>query len=155
MLAVLTAVIVLPTIGHIPVAMAQVDPGELSALEERRDDLERELRGWMPISRRSTPRSAGIKREIRRGLVETELLADDIEQAAFDRQEPASTQVRMAIIGFTRGDPRQNALLNEVLTLEGDDEPARRRELYEAVIENAVARLSVIDERLDTLHERL
>ena len=85
--------------------------------------------------------------------VEIELLADDIEWTAFTREEPASTRLEIAIFGFTRGDPRQNEMLNEVRTLEGDDEPSRRRALYESVIEDTLGRLAVIDTRLVELRE--
>ena len=136
-------------------AHAQIDPDQLDELEARRDELTIEIGELDAELERLTLEINNLEALEATQRVEVELLADDIEWTAFTREEPASTRVEIAIFGFTRGDPRQNEMLNEVRTLEGDDEPSRRRALYESVIEDTLDRLAVIDARLAELAEEL
>ncbi|MEQ8839984.1 MAG: DUF3048 domain-containing protein [Acidimicrobiales bacterium] len=139
----------------VPPANAQIDPGQLDELQSRRDELTIEIGEidaeleQLALERRSLEEQQNDQR------IGVELIADDIEWTAFTREEPASTRVEIAIFGFTRGDPRQNEMLNEVRTLEGDDEPSRRRALYESVIDDTLGRLAVIDDRLTELATEL
>lgn len=136
-------------------AQAQIDPGQLGELERRRDELTIQISELDVELERLALAIADLEDQQATQRVEIELLADDIEWTTFTRQEPATTRVEIAIFGFTRGDPRQNEMLNEVRTLEGDDEPGRRRALYESVIEDTMDRLTVIDTRLIELREEL
>jgi hypothetical protein len=136
-------------------AQAQIDPGQLSELERRRDDLTIQISEVDTELERLAVEINALEDQQSTQRVEVELVADDIEWTAFTREEPASTRVEIAIFGFTRGDPRQNEMLNEIQTLEGDDEPSRRRALYESVIEDTLDRLAVIDARLAELAEDL
>ncbi len=129
-------------------ALAQTDPGELGSLERQRDELTLQLGELDAQLEVLAVEISDLEDEIDVRRIEVELVADDIEWTAFTRQEPASTRVEIAIVGFTQGDPRQNEMLNEVRTLEGDDEPSRRRALYESVIEDTEDRLEVIDGKL-------
>jgi len=136
-------------------AQAQIDPGQLDDLESRRDELTIQIGELDAELERLTLEISDLEKQQDSQRIQVELVADDIEWTVFTRQEPAATRVEIAIFGFTRGDPRQNALLNEVRTLEGDDEPSRLRALYESVIEDTVDRLAVIDLRLLELDEEL
>ncbi|MEZ5247396.1 MAG: DUF3048 domain-containing protein [Acidimicrobiales bacterium] len=136
-------------------ARAQIDPGQLGELERRRDELTVQISEIDAELEVLAVEIKALEDEQATQRVEVELLADDIEWTAFTREEPAATRVQIAIFGFTRGDPRQNELLNEILTLEGDDEPSRRRALYESVIDDTMDRLAVIDARLADLGDDL
>ena len=57
----------------------------------------------------------GLDRAVVTAGVQIELLADDFERAVDDRREPAATRVAIALAGFTAGDPRDNAVLEERL----------------------------------------
>ena len=129
-------------------ADAQNDPGEIASLEARRDELALEIGGLDAQIDTLSVEIDELTDEQSLALTTVELLADDIERTVFAREEPAATRMEIAIVGFTQGDPRQNEMLNEVRTLEGDDEPSRRRALYESVIRDAEDRLAVIDSRL-------
>ena len=136
-------------------ADAQIDPSQLDELENRRDELTVRIGEIDAELEELTLEINSLEDQQSDQQVEIELIADDIEWTAYTREEPASTRVEIAIFGFTRGDPRQNELLNEILTLEGDDEPSRRRALYESVIDDTLDRLAVIDARLAELAEEL
>lgn len=134
---------------------AQIDPGEIASLEQVRDELTVAIGGLDAELEQLSIELAALGDNRSTALTEIELLADDIEWTVFTRQEPAATRMEIAIVGFTQGDPRQNEMLNEVRTLEGDDEPSRRRALYESVINDAEDRLAVIDEHLNELSGEL
>jgi hypothetical protein len=136
-------------------AHAQIDPGQIGDLERHRDELTLRISDIDVELERLTLAIANLETQEETQRIELELVADDIEWTVFTRQEPAATRVEIAIFGFTRGDPRQNEMLNEVRTLEGDDAPSRRRALYESVIEDTVDRLAAIDSRLNELDETL
>ncbi|MEM7142818.1 MAG: DUF3048 domain-containing protein [Actinomycetota bacterium] len=136
-------------------AVAQNDPNEIRELEARRDELTIEIGEVDTLLENLAAEIERLEDEVDVNQVLVELVADEIEWTVFTRQEPAATRVEMAIIGFTQGDPRQNELLNEIRTLEGDDEPTRRRALYESVIDDTVDRLEVIDTRLGELQDEL
>lgn len=136
-------------------AVGQIDPGELSDLERRRDEIVTELADLDRRVGELELRVDDLEDQTRTDRARIELVADDIERVAHARREPESTRVEIAIVGFTRGDPRQNAILDEVRTLEGDDEPSRRRVLYESVIDDANERLAVIDAQLIELRGTL
>jgi hypothetical protein len=147
----LAALLVCSAVAVSTPALAQIDPGLLGDLEHRRDELTIELGALDAQLETLALTIAGLEDDTDTRAVELELVADDIEWTVFARQEPAATRVEIAIVGFTQGDPRQNEMLNEVLTLEGDDEPSRRRALYESVIDDTVDRLVVIDTQLAEL----
>ncbi len=132
-------------------AQAQIDPGQLAELEQLRDELTLELGEVDAELEQLALKIRTLEDDQRDQRIGIELIADEVEWTAFTREEPASTRVEIAIFGFTRGDPRQNELLNEVRTLEGDDSPSRLRALYESVIDDTVGRLAAIDDRLTEL----
>lgn len=150
-----TALCVVAALAATTPANAQNDPGELASLEQKRDELTIEIGNVDALLEDLAEQIEALEDDVDVNDVLIELVADEIEWTVFTRQEPAATRVEIAIIGFTRGDPRQNELLNEVRTLEGDDEPSRRRALYESVIDDTVDRLEVIDERLGELMDDL
>lgn len=132
-------------------ASGQSSPGELGDLERRRDEITIEL-GQLDAELGSLDDDlAQVDDEIEVREAAIELVADQFERTVDERREPEHTRLTIALVGFTGGDPRSNALLDEVRVLEGDDEPSRRRELYEAVIEDARRQLEDFDEQLRVL----
>ncbi len=135
--------------------MAQIDPGEIGQLEQRRDEIVLEL-GRLDVELAELESQLmDLDAAIGDRWVGIELVADEIERTVDSRREPAATRVEIAIVGFTAGDPRRNAMLDEIQVLEGSDEPSRRRELYSAVIDDAEDRLSAINDQLVALTENL
>ena len=138
-----------------PPAGGQVDPGELSELEGRRDEIISRLATLDATIAELTTELDALEDAVGAAEVGIELVADDFERTVDARREPASTRVEMALVGFTQGDPTQNGILDEIRTLEGDDGPTRRRVLYESVIEDTTDRLTAIDDRLGSLADEL
>ena len=136
-------------------AVGQIDPGRLGELERRRDQIVEETAalgarlGELELQIDELEEQADIDR------IRIELVADDIERAVHARREPEATRVKIAIVGFTQGDPRHNALLDEVRTLEGDEQQSQRRILYQSVIEETTQRLDSINRRLIELDSSL
>ncbi len=136
-------------------ASGQTSPGELGDLERRRDEITIELGRLDAELGALDDDLARVDEEIDVRRAAIELVADDFERAVDARREPEHTRVTVALVGFTSGDPRSNALLDEVRVLQGDDEPSRRRELYEAVIVDAEQRLEESDEQLRGLADEM
>ena len=126
-------------------AASQVE-AEIDDLEARRDEIGVELAQIDTDLQLTEAELEVLDRERAAAEVQIELTADDLERAVHARREPASTRVEIAIVGFTQGDPRENALLDEVLALQGSDEGSRARELYTAVIDDAQTRLESAEE---------
>ncbi|MEO0495128.1 MAG: DUF3048 domain-containing protein, partial [Actinomycetota bacterium] len=135
-------------------ASGQVE-AEIETLEVRRDEIGVEL-GQIDTDLALTEAELEVlDRERVAAEVQIELTADDLERAVDSRREPASTRVEIAIVGFTQGDPRENALLDEVLALQGSDENTRARELYTAVIDDAQTRLERAEDAIREVADRL
>ena len=135
-------------------APAQTDR-ELANLETRRAELNQqltELDDQLAATRDEISLLATRKQV---AATRIELLADDYEATVDAWQEPAGTRVQIALIGFTNGDPRQSALIDEVLALQGSDQGARARELYTAAIEDAQQRLEAVEVLLRELADQL
>ncbi|MEM9520839.1 MAG: DUF3048 domain-containing protein [Actinomycetota bacterium] len=128
---------------------------EIPELEARRDEIADELARLDTDLANAEVDLVDLGDALAAAEIGVELLADEFERAVDDRREPAATRVEMAIVGFTNGDPRQNALVTEVLALQGSDENVRARELYSAAIEDAQQRLDAADERLRILAEQM
>ena len=121
---------------------------EIDELGTRRDELAAELARIDADLQATETELLDLDDDLAAGRIAIELIADDYERAVDDRREPANTRIEMAIVGFTNGDPRQNALIDEVLALQGSDENSRARELYSAAIDDAQRRLDAADDRL-------
>lgn len=130
---------------------------EIGELEQRRVELGNELAEVDAELAASEVALEGIDDALAAAEVRIELLADDFERAVDERREPAATRVEIAIAGFTNGDPRQNAVLDEIRVLSGNDDsdPTRARELYSAVIDDAEDRLDQADQRLRDITDEL
>lgn len=130
---------------------------EINQLEGLRAELGNQLAGVDAELAVSEVELEGIEGALRTARVRIELLADDFERAVDQRRIPAATRVQIAIAGFTNGDPRQNAVLDEIRVLSGldDTDPSRARELYSAVIEDTEAQLDEADNRLRQLTDEL
>jgi len=136
-------------------AAAQIDPGEISQLEARRDEITTELaRLDLEIIAANTDVD-DLVALIERREIDIELTADQIAITVDSRREPAHTRNVIALAGYTAGDPRGNAFLTEIQTLQGDDSADRRREFYSAVIGDALDRLATIDAALISLRGEL
>ncbi|MFQ5558081.1 MAG: DUF3048 domain-containing protein [Acidimicrobiales bacterium] len=132
-------------------AWGQLDSDELSRLESLRDELAVRIAEFDAGIDALTATIDGLDDELRRSEVEFELVADEIERVVDLRREPETTRVEIAIAGFMKGDPRGNALLDELASLQGTSVAARRRQFYDAVIDNATQRLARIDDQLRAL----
>lgn len=84
-----------------------------------------------------------------------ELLAEEFERTVDERREPEATRVEIAVVSFRKGDPRQNALIDEIRALDDSTAETLRRVLYESVITAATQRLAELDARLKDLTDRL
>jgi len=136
-------------------AAGQIDPGEISQLEGRRDEIVTELGALDSQIIQAGADVDDLVALIDRREIEIEITADRIAITADSRREPANTRSEIALAGYTAGDPRGNALLTEIQTLEGDDSGSRRREFYSAVIEDAQGRLDAIDAALVAFRSQL
>ncbi len=142
-------------VGVVPPALGQVDPNELPTLEARRDEITVRIGELDAALAAVDTEIDGLDDDLHLADLRLELVADEFESAVDARREPADTRVQMAIAGFVRGDPRANALLDELEALGGGETPARKRALYDAVIEDAEKRLAAVDARLAELHDRV
>ena len=86
---------------------------------------------------------------------QVELLADELEKTVDERREPEATRIDIAVISFRKGDPRQNALIDEIRSLDGSNQATLRRVLYQAVISDATQRLDEFNARLQDLADQL
>ncbi|MBT7431134.1 MAG: hypothetical protein HN783_15100, partial [Ilumatobacter sp.] len=152
---VLVAAVAVASLGASTPAYGQASTGEISDLERRRGEITVELGQLDAELGLIDDNLARIDAEIDVRKAAIELVADELERAVDARREPEHTRLTIAIVGFTSGDPRSNALLDEVRVLERDDEPSRRRELYQAVIEDARRQLEQFDEQLRGLAEQM
>ena len=146
-LAVLAGVLAAACLGQVE--------AEIEALEVRRDEIGIELDQIDTDLALTEAELEVLDRERVTAEVQIELTADDLERAVDSRREPASTRVAIALVGFTQGDPRENALLDEVLALQGSDENTRARELYTAAIDDAQTRLERAEASIRDVARRL
>ena len=85
-----------------------------------------------------------------------ELLADQYEKTVDDRRAPETTRLEIAISSFKKGDPQQNALIDEIRSLDNlGNAGANRRVLYDSVISAANQRLTDLNEQLRELGSRI
>jgi|DEB0MinimDraft_10_1074344.scaffolds.fasta_scaffold00815_5 hypothetical protein len=150
----LTSAVVVTLLATASPAPAQADR-ELADLEARRSELNDQLAvlDSQIAASRSEISDLALRKQVSSARIE--LVADNYESTAHAWREPATTRIQIAIIGFTNGDPRQSALIDEVLALQGSDEGARARELYTAAIEDAQSRLELIEELLRGISDEL
>ena len=128
---------------------------ELALLEVRRSELSVELGD---IQTELVEAEAGLDQldaENEAAQIQIELIADEFERAAHARREPAQTRVQIALAGFTAGDPRQTALIDEILALQGTSDKTRATRLYTAVIEDAQNRLVEAENRLRDVADQM
>jgi len=136
-------------------AAGQIDPGEISQLEARRDQIIGELANLDVEIGRAGEEVDQLTALIDQREIAIELVADRIAITVDSRREPAKTRAEIALAGYTAGDPRGNALLTEIQYLEGDSSADTRREFYGAVIDDAQHRIAVIDASLVALRSDL
>jgi len=158
-----TALLVLALLLPLAVTTFALAPAEPAAAQEVGDEiarLQRERTRLVEEIDRYDDEIAGLQDELaereaeiirRRGAIS--FVGDDLERAAHARREPARTRIQAALADFTgRG---REEFLTEIMVIEGDDTPARRREFYSAVIDDAQAKLDAIDEQLRSLADDL
>jgi len=136
-------------------AAGQIDPGEISQLESRRDQIVGELANLDVEIVQAGADVDQLTALTDQREIEIELVADRIAITVDSRREPAKTRAEIALAGYTAGDPRGNALLTEIQYLEGDSSADTRREFYGAVIDDAQARIATIDSSLVALRSDL
>lgn len=131
---------------------AQIDADEMTDLEARRDELTVAIAELESAVDDLDAQISELDDAIVQADLAVELLADDFERVVDARREPEHTRIEIAIAGYVTGDPRRNALLDEFDAIQGNtNQPARRRQFYDAVIDDTVRRLDEIDEQLRVL----
>ena len=136
-------------------AASQIDPGEMESLQQREGEIVPRLAELDTLVTDLTGRVDALDDDVSVAEVAVELVADDLERTVDSRREPARTRIQIAIAGFVGGDPRRSVLIDEMEAIQGSDEPIRRREMYGAVIEDAINRLAAIDAELVELGETM
>ena len=132
-------------------ASGQGEADEVTDLERRRDELTVVIAELGLEVDQLGDQIDDLDDAIRRAGFAIELLADAFERLVDSRREPENTRIEIAIAGYIIGDPRRNALLDELDAIKGVDDPETRRQFYAAVIDDAVARLEEIDGQLRDL----
>ncbi len=84
-----------------------------------------------------------------------ELTADEYARTVETRRGPAGIRHIAAIQSYVRGDPRSEALLEELQGLGNDSTPAIRAELFSAVIDETTDDLAAIDAALVALGDEV
>ncbi len=154
----IVSILVTCALGAVAVAQpaaGQIDPGEISQLEARRDQIIGELASLDVQLADASVAVDSLDALVIRRHIEIELIADRIAYTVDARREPAATRAEIALVGYTAGDPRGNALLTEIQYLEGNTTADTRSEFYGAVIDDADKRIAVIDAALISLRSDL
>ena len=77
--------------------------------------------------------------------------ADALELLALARREPAQIRVNIALERFVNGDPVQEALTNELRSLDHDSGPFQQQEIYGSIIDAANAEITRLDAEMRSL----
>lgn len=129
---------------------------ELLARQElRRDELTALIAEREAASGALGEEILGLADTVAVNSTQLEVLADELEETVDQRREPENTRIRIALISFRKGDPRQSGLVDEIRALDNRGEATQRRLLYESVITEATRRLEGLDVRLQDLADQL
>ncbi|MEE9413938.1 MAG: DUF3048 domain-containing protein [Acidimicrobiales bacterium] len=85
--------------------------------------------------------------------IQLELLIDDLTRAVEARDVPQRIQHEAAIARYVNGDPRTQAFLAEIDSVNADIEPQNRQHLYTVVVEDAGNDIETARQRLRDLQD--
>ncbi|NNE73518.1 MAG: DUF3048 domain-containing protein [Acidimicrobiales bacterium] len=127
---------------------AQIDDQELASLQRQIADLEGQVGELTAQIEAKTAAIDEREASLAQAEIERELLVDDYTIAIEARSRPARLSQTAAINSFILGDPRTEAFLDEITRLETDDRLSSRRQLFDAVIDDALTNLGAAEEEL-------
>lgn len=136
-------------------AQSQVDEQELSSLRAGIAANEPTITELSDIIAGANEDIESLDQRIAARDIEIELLADQFAVAVDARDLPLRVSEATAIESFMHGDPRSEAVLEEIRTLNADEDNAfqRRRQLYDAVINNTSDQIAAAERRLARLDD--
>ncbi|MGI9602873.1 MAG: DUF3048 domain-containing protein [Acidimicrobiales bacterium] len=145
----------IPVVALVPTGPAgsQVDEQELATLQRRLDVNEPKITDLSEVIDTANEDIDSLDQRISARDIEVELLADDFAAAVSARNAPSRVSQAAAIDSYVRGDPRSEALLEEIRILNRDPVFQRERQLYDAVIGSALDQIEAAEARLDDLTE--
>lgn len=136
-------------------ATAQVDEGELAALQRALDDLTPQVEDLTGLLTDTNTEIADIDLSLRRADTEQALLVDDYTRALDGRTRPADFSRAAAIASFVYGDPRAESALQELAALDFNRENSQRRQVYDTVITDALESVAAADQQLRRLADQV
>ncbi len=129
-------------------APAQVDQAELAGLRARATELQAEVDALSTTIDETNASLAEVDAILERQDVELELKVDDYAEAVTARNNPARLSQVAAVESFINGDPRSEAALEEVASLDANSDASTRREVYDAIISDALEDMNNAEARL-------
>ncbi len=89
-----------------------------------------------------------------RGRIELELLADEKLALLAERKIPASARESLVLLRYTRGDPRLDSFVLDLIAGQSEIGPAIERTMYTVLLEDADADVDDIDDRVDEVDDQ-
>ena len=144
-----------PALSQVDQQILREEQANLREQESRRDELTALIAEKEATLGELNNEIFALVNTIATDNTQLELLADEFEETVDERREPEATRIEIAIISFKQGDPRQNALIDEIRALDGNTKTPERRVLYQSVVADATRRLNELDTRLQSLTDQL
>ena len=136
-------------------AGAQIERNEITTLKAERDQLRSDIATLDAAIAEADAVIATQNAALVEGDVEQELLADDLARTVEARRAPAAAREQIALDSYISGDPRSEALLNELSVFTPDLDNTLQRELYDAALTSAIDGVAAIDAQLLDLRGRV
>ncbi|MDH3706259.1 MAG: DUF3048 domain-containing protein, partial [Acidimicrobiia bacterium] len=153
-LAIAAAVMVLSTVALASdPATGQVDEQEISTLRARLEITEPQVAELTETIQGANDEIKTLEQRVAARDIEVELVVDQFAAAVSARDTPVRISQAAAIDSYVQGDPRSQAVLEEIRTLNADQGNQRQRQLYSAVIGNALDQITSAEQRLQDLEE--
>lgn len=89
-----------------------------------------------------------------RGRIELELLADEKLALLAEREEPAAARKALVLVRYTRGDPRLDSFVLDLIAGRSEIGPAIERTMYTVLLEDADREVDDIDGLVDDVDEQ-
>ncbi len=89
-----------------------------------------------------------------RGRIELELLADEKLALLAERAEPAAARQALVLVRYTRGDPRLDSFVLDLIAGESEIGPAIERTMYTVLLEDADTQVEGYDDLVDEVDDR-
>jgi hypothetical protein len=83
-----------------------------------------------------------------RGQIELELLADDKLELLADREAPAAARQALVLLRYTRGDPRLESFVTDLIAGRSEIGPAVERTMYTVLLDDTNDDVETIDEQV-------